>query len=175
MQVATCGVVGDAWWCTRKRYYCCGEDGKMGVQLRNPMPYFKTEKEAFSFFEAIPAGWHAMTDVLSNYIKQFRLVFTKEGAKSLGGFGAIGNLFPSTWNWQIFWNMTAFLSVILAFMNILPIPILDGGYALFLLYEIIARRKPSDKFMEISLNIGMFLLFALLIYANGNDILRLFR
>ena len=151
------------------------EDGKMGVQLRNPMPYFKTEKEAFSFFEAIPAGWHMMTDVLSNYIKQFRLVFTKEGAKSLGGFGAIGNLFPATWNWQIFWNMTAFLSVILAFMNILPIPILDGGYVLFLLYEIIARRKPSDKFMEISLNIGMFLLFALLIYANGNDILRLFR
>ena len=116
-----------------------------------------------------------MTDVLSNYIKQFRLVFTKEGAKSLGGFGAIGNLFPATWNWQIFWNMTAFLSVILAFMNILPIPILDGGYVLFLLYEIIARRKPSDKFMEISLNIGMFLLFALLLYANGNDILRLFR
>ena len=154
---------------------CKSQRVALGVQLRNPMPYFKTEKEAFGFFEAIPAGWNMMTDVLSNYIKQFRLVFTKEGAKSLGGFGAIGNLFPATWNWQIFWNMTAFLSVILAFMNILPIPILDGGYVLFLLYEIIARRKPSDKFMEISLNIGMFLLFALLIFANGNDILRLFR
>ena len=152
-----------------------GEDGKMGVQLRNPMPYFQTEKKDFSAFAAIPAGWNMMTDVLSSYIKQFRLVFTKEGAKSLGGFGAIGNLFPATWDWQIFWNMTAFLSVILAFMNILPIPILDGGYVLFLLYEMILRRKPSDKFMEISLNIGMFLLFALLIFANGNDILRLFR
>lgn len=151
------------------------EDGKMGVQVRNPMPYFKTEKQTFGFFAAIPAGWTMMTDVLTSYIKQFRLVFTKEGAKSLGGFGAIGNLFPAAWNWQIFWNMTAFLSVILAFMNILPIPILDGGYVLFILYEIITRRKPSDKFMEISLNIGMFLLFALLIFANGNDILRLFR
>lgn len=151
------------------------EEGKLGVTVRNPTDYFKTEREAFGFFASIPAGWNMMAETLGSYVKQFRLVFTKEGAKSLGGFGAIGNLFPAVWNWQIFWNMTAFLSVILAFMNILPIPILDGGYVLFLLYEMITRRKPSDRFMEISLNIGMFLLFALLLFANGNDVLRLFR
>ncbi|MBR5241053.1 MAG: site-2 protease family protein, partial [Muribaculaceae bacterium] len=92
----------------------------------------------------------------------------------IGGFGTIGSIFPATWNWEGFWNMTAFLSVILAFMNILPIPALDGGHVLFLLYEVIVRRKPSIKFMEYAQTVGMFLLFALLIYANANDIIRLF-
>ncbi len=151
------------------------ENGKIGVQLRNPMPYFKTVREQYGFFAAFPAGWNLGIETLSSYVKQFRLVFTKAGAKSLGGFAAIGNLFPATWDWQIFWNMTAFLSIILAFMNILPIPVLDGGYVLFLLYEIITRRKPSDRFMEIALNIGMFLLLALLIFANGNDVVRFFK
>lgn len=151
-----------------------GTDSKLGVYLRSDLSaYFKYEHTQYGFFAAIPAGWEMMCDVLGSYVKQFRLVFTKEGAKSLGGFGAIGNLFPAMWDWAIFWNMTAFLSVILAFMNILPIPILDGGYVLFLLYEIIFRRKPSDKFMEISLNIGFVLLLALLIYANGNDLYKL--
>ncbi len=151
------------------------ENGKIGVQLRNPMPYFKTVREQYGFFAAFPAGWNLGIETLGSYVKQFRLVFTKAGAKSLGGFAAIGNLFPATWDWQIFWNMTAFLSIILAFMNILPIPVLDGGYVLFLLYEIITRRKPSDRFMEIALNIGMFLLLALLIFANGNDVIRFFK
>src|SRR5574344_647154 len=150
-------------------------NGKMGVQLKDPLKFFKTERQEFGFFTSIPAGCKTGVETLSSYIKQFRLVFTKAGAQSLGGFGAIGNLFPATWDWSIFWNMTAFLSVILAFMNILPIPILDGGYVLFILYEMITGRKPSDKFMEISLNIGMFLLLALLVYANGNDIIRLFK
>ncbi len=150
-----------------------GADGKIGVQLR--MPTFKTERTEYGFFAAIPAGWNQMVDVLSSYVKQFRLVFTKEGAKSLGGFGAIGSLFPATWDWQAFWSMSAFLSVILAFMNILPIPVLDGGYVIFLLYEMITRRKPSDRVMEILLNIGFFLLLALLIFANANDIFRLFK
>lgn len=151
------------------------EEGKIGVSIKNPIVYFKTIKREYNLLQSIPAGWNMMTDVLSSYVKQFRLVFTKEGAKSLGGFAAIGNLFPSAWNWQIFWNMTAFLSVILAFMNILPIPVLDGGYVLFLLYEMIFRRKPSEKFMQIALNIGMLLLFALLIFANGNDVVRMFK
>lgn len=151
------------------------ENGKIGVSIKNPIDYFKTIKKEYNLLQSIPAGWNMMTDVLSSYIKQFRLVFTKEGAKSLGGFAAIGNLFPSDWNWQIFWNMTAFLSVILAFMNILPIPVLDGGYVLFILYEIIFRRKPSEKFMHVALNIGMLLLFALLILANGNDVIRMFK
>jgi regulator of sigma E protease len=103
-----------------------------------------------------------------------KYVFTKEGASSLGGFGAIGNLFPAEWNWHAFWMTTAFLSIILAFMNILPIPALDGGHVMFLLYEVITRRKPSDKFMEYAQIAGMILLFGLLLYANGNDIFRFF-
>lgn len=150
-------------------------DGIIGVLVRNPSAYFVTERQNYGFFASIPAGWSMGVETLDSYIRQFRIVFTKAGAQSLGGFGAIGNLFPATWDWSIFWNMTAFLSIILAFMNILPIPILDGGYVLFILYEMITRRKPSDKFMETALNIGMFLLLALLIYANGNDILRLFK
>ena len=101
-------------------------------------------------------------------------MFTKEGANSLGGFGTIGSIFPSIWNWEAFWEMTAFLSIILAFMNILPIPALDGGHVLFLLYEVIARRKPNEKFMEYAQITGMVLLFALLLYANLNDVIRFF-
>ena len=103
-----------------------------------------------------------------------KYVFTKEGAKNLGGFGAIGNIFPESWNWEQFWSITAFLSVILAFMNILPIPALDGGHVLFLLYEIITRRQPSEKFLAYAQMAGMAFLFALLLFANGNDIYRFF-
>lgn len=102
------------------------------------------------------------------------LVFTKEGAQSLGGFATLGDLFPTRWNWEAFWQITAFLSIILAFMNIIPIPALDGGYILFLLVEIITRRKPSDRFLEIANTIGFFFLLALLFYANGNDLYRIF-
>ena len=111
-------------------------------------------------------------NTLKGYVNDMKYVFTKEGAKSVGGFGTIGSIFPKVWDWHRFWEMTAFLSIILAFMNILPIPALDGGHVLFLLYEIIARRKPSDKFMEYAQMVGMFLLFALLIWANFNDIMR---
>jgi len=111
---------------------------------------------------------------LKGYVSDMKYVFSKEGAQSLGGFGTIGSIFPPTWDWQAFWSMTAFLSIILAFMNILPIPALDGGHVLFLIYEIVTRRKPSDKFMEYAQVVGMILLFGLLIWANFNDILRLF-
>ena len=109
-----------------------------------------------------------------NYVKQLKLVFTPEGAQSLGGFGTIGSIFPPKWNWVDFWNITAFISVILAVMNVLPIPALDGGHVLFLLYEIITRRQPSIKFLERAQYVGMFLLFALLLFANGNDVYRFF-
>ena len=102
----------------------------------------------------------------------FKLIFTKEGAESLGSFGAIGSLFPDTWNWYSFWNITAFLSIILAVMNILPIPALDGGHVLFLIYEMIFRRKPSDKFLERAQTVGMIFLMLLMVYAFGNDIYR---
>ena len=123
----------------------------------------------------MPRGVEMGTDKLTGYAKSMKMVFTKEGAESIGGFGAIGSIFPSSWDWIAFWNITAFLSVALAFMNILPIPALDGGHVMFLLYEVIFRRKPSEKFMERAQIVGMIILFGLLIYANGMDIVRLFK
>ena len=133
---------------------------------------YKETTRQFGFFESFPAGVQLGVNTLKGYVNDMKYVFTKEGAKSVGGFGTIGSIFPKVWDWHRFWEMTAFLSIILAFMNILPIPALDGGHVLFLLYEIIARRKPSDKFMEYAQMAGMFLLFALLIWANFNDIMR---
>ena len=126
----------------------------------------------YGFWESFPAGTAYGVNVLKGYVDDLKYVFTKEGVNSLGGFGTIGSIFPATWNWYRFWEMTAFLSIILAFMNILPIPALDGGHVLFLLYEIIARRKPSDKFMERAQLIGMIILFGLMIWANFNDVIR---
>ena len=151
-----------------------GDQGKIGVGAKNPLAYFELEHTDYNFWQAIPAGIRYGWDILAMYVKQFRLVFTKEGAQSLGGFGAIGSMFPSVWSWYLFWHMTAFLSIILAFMNFLPIPALDGGYILFLLVEMITRRKPSDKFLEKANEVGFWLLIALLVLANGNDILRFF-
>jgi len=126
----------------------------------------------YGFLESIPAGigygWHK----LAGYVSDMKYVFTSEGAKSIGGFGAIGSLFPDTWDWHRFWEMTAFLSIILAFMNILPIPALDGGHVLFLLYEMITRRKPSEKFMIRAEYVGFGILILLMVVANLNDILR---
>lgn len=147
-------------------------NGKIGVALVSPDKYFKTEKIEYGFFEAIPAGISLGWETLVSYVKQLKHVFSKEGASQLGGFGAIGKMFPKVWDWQIFWSMTALLSVILAFMNFLPIPALDGGHVLFLLYEMITGKKPSEKFLENAQTVGMLLLFALLIYANGNDIFK---
>ena len=133
---------------------------------------YKVTTKEYGFFEAFPAGIALGVNTLKGYVNDMKYVFTKEGAKNVGGFGTIGSIFPKVWDWHRFWEMTAFLSIILAFMNILPIPALDGGHVLFLLYEIIARRKPSDKFMERAQMAGMILLFALLIYANFNDVIR---
>lgn len=129
-------------------------------------------KKEYGFFASFPAGIALGVNTLKGYVSQMKYLFSKEGAKQLGGFGTIGSIFPATWDWHQFWYMTAFLSIILAFMNILPIPALDGGHVLFLIYEIVARRKPSDKFMERAQMVGMCLLFALLLWANFNDILR---
>ena len=151
-----------------------GDQGAMGVFVKTKYQFFETEHQDYTFWQSIPAGIKYGWDILVVYVKQFRLVFTKEGAQSVGGFGAIGNMFPSVWNWFAFWHMTAFLSIILAFMNFLPIPALDGGYILFLLVEMITRRKPSDKFLEKANEVGFWLLIALLILANGNDIIKFF-
>lgn len=151
-----------------------GDQCKLGVYPRMAWQFYSYQHTDYTLWQAIPAGIRYGWDMLKMYVKQFRLVFTKEGAQSLGGFGAMSNMFPNTWDWFSFWHMTAFLSLILAFMNFLPIPALDGGYILFLLWEIITRRKPSDKFLEVANNIGFWLLMALLIFANGNDVLKLF-
>lgn len=148
--------------------------GKLGVQVMLPQDLYPTVTRSYGFFESFPAGVMLGINTLKGYINDMKYVFTKEGASNLGGFGTIGSLFPSVWNWRVFWLQTAFLSIILAFMNILPIPALDGGHVMFLVYEVITRRKPSDKFLEYAQMAGMFLLFALLIYANGNDIFRFF-
>ena len=137
-----------------------------------PVQLYKPTTFKYGFFESIPAGigygWHK----LAGYVSDMQYVFTSEGAKSLGGFGAIGSLFPEVWDWHRFWEMTAFLSIILAFMNILPIPALDGGHVLFLLYEMITGRKPSEKFMIRAEYVGFGILVLLMVVANLNDILR---
>jgi regulator of sigma E protease len=136
---------------------------------------FKTVK--YGFFQSIPAGINKGFKTIADYLKQFKLIFSKDtkAYESLGGFITIGSIFPGVWDWQSFWNLTAFLSIILAVMNILPIPALDGGHVIFLLFEVITGRKPSDKFLEYAQIAGMILLFSLLLFANGNDILKLIR
>ena len=128
----------------------------------------------YSFFQSFPKGWEIGTTTLTNYVSSMKHVFSQEGAESLGGFGAIGNMFPERWNWLSFWEITAFLSVALAFMNIIPIPGLDGGHVMFLLYEIITRRQAPEKVLIVAQYIGMAFLLLLLLYANGNDIFRAF-
>jgi regulator of sigma E protease len=138
---------------------------------------FQLKTIKYGFLQSIPAGIAKGFKTIGDYLKQFRLIFSRhtKAYESLGGFITIGSIFPGVWDWQSFWNLTALLSIILAVMNILPIPALDGGHVMFLLFEVITGRKPSDKFLEYAQITGMIILFALLIFANGNDILRLLR
>lgn len=149
-----------------------GEPMRLVLGYMPQQPQYKVTHIDYGFFESFPAGVKYGCKVLSGYVGDMKYLFSAEGAKSLGGFGAIGSLFPSQWNWHSFWLMTAFLSIILAFMNILPIPALDGGHVLFLLYEMIARRKPSENFMIYAEYIGIGVLLLLMVMANLNDILR---
>lgn len=150
------------------------ENVKFGFYNHPVMLDYKVTHISYGFFQSFPAGVKYGWNVLSGYVGDMKYVFTKEGAKSLGGFGALGSLFPSMWDWHAFWMMTAFLSIILAFMNILPIPALDGGHVFFLLYEMITGRKPGDKFMERAEYVGFGILLLLLVVANLNDVLRFF-
>jgi regulator of sigma E protease len=152
--------------------------GLLGVQLEQDLSKifeFKTIK--YGFFESIPAGFSRGLNTISDYLKQFKLIFSPKtkAYESLGGFIAIGNIFPGMWDWFSFWNMTAFLSIILGVMNLLPIPALDGGHVMFLLFEMITGRKPGDKFLEYAQITGMVLLLSLVLYANGNDLFKLFK
>lgn len=146
--------------------------GVLGIGPVSLTTICELKHDNIGFFASFPAGVNLAKETLQGYIAQFRFVFTKEGLSNLSGFGGIGSMFPATWDWQAFWFMTAFLSIILAVMNILPIPMLDGGHVMFLLYEMITRRKPNEKFQEYAQIAGMVFIFALLIYANGNDIFK---
>ncbi len=148
------------------------EGAKLGFQLKLITDVYPTVTEHYSLLKSVPKGWEIGIATLSNYVGSMKYVFTKDGAKSIGGFGAIGDMFPERWSWYSFWQITAFLSVALAFMNILPIPALDGGHVLFLLWEIVTRRKPNEKVMEYAQVAGMCILLLLLVYANGNDLMR---
>ena len=150
--------------------------GLIGVYSKPPSDFLDFKEKSYTLFTAVPAGVVKAFEGVGNYIKSIKLLFSQEKAyESVGGFIAIGSIFPSTWDWQAFWHLTAFLSIMLAVLNVLPIPALDGGHVMFLLYEIIFRRKPSDKFIEYAQVVGMVILFGLLIFANGNDIMKLFR
>ena len=150
------------------------DEGKIGVMLKTDI--FQPRTREFTFLEAIPAGVKLAGESIADYWQQLKLIFQPKTKmyEELGGFIAIGKIFPSEWDWLRFWSMTAMLSIMLAVLNILPIPGLDGGHALFTLWEIVTGRKPSDKFLEIMQYVGFIILMALVIYANGNDIYRLF-
>ena len=145
----------------------------MGTIMTNLATYYTPVTIHYGFFESFPAGVRYGVNVLAGYVGDMKYVFTADGAKSLGGFVALGSLFPATWDWHVFWLMTAFFSIILAFMNILPIPALDGGHVLFLCYEMITGRKPSETFLIRAEYVGFSILILLLLLANLNDILRL--
>jgi regulator of sigma E protease len=155
------------------------EAGLLGCSLTrsDTASVFEWKTMRYGFFESVPAGIIKGFSTIKDYLKQFKLIFSKDtkAYESLGGFITIGSIFPGVWDWQSFWNLTAWLSIILAVMNMLPIPALDGGHVMFLLYEVVSGRKPSDKFLEYAQIAGMIILFSLLIFANGNDIIRLFK
>ena len=146
-------------------------EGVMGVQLRPFSALYEFEKEQYNAISVIPAALTKTGVEITNYLKQFKLI--KQSPESVGGFISIGNIFPSVWDWQRFWSLTAFLSIMLAVLNLLPIPALDGGHVVFLLYEVLTGRQPNEKVMEYAQTVGIILLLGLVIYANGNDIFKL--
>ncbi len=150
-----------------------GEDKTIGVVSTVTDPdYIKIQNRTYSFSESITGGISKGYWEVKDYLAQFQYIFTKKGASQIGGFAAIGNMFPAQWDWQAFWYLTAFLSIMLAVLNLLPIPALDGGHVMFLLYEMVSGRKPGDKFMEYAQMVGFFILIALVLFANGNDIFK---
>ena len=146
--------------------------GKIGVRLRSPYTIFPTSRIQYGFVESFPAGFNQFVETISNYVGNLKHIFTKEGAKSLGGLGSMAQLFPNTFSWERFWSISAFFSVILAVMNLLPIPALDGGHILFILIEMLTGKKPNDEVMGYIQMSGMIFLLLLMLYANGNDIYR---
>lgn len=153
------------------------EDGILGIAPNADLAkYYDLEVKKYGFLQSFPLGMDKAYNTFESYVKQMKLIFSPsvKGYESLGGFITIGSIFSTSWDWQHFWNITAFLSIVLAFMNILPIPALDGGHVMFVLWEMVTRRKPSERFLEVAQYAGMIILLSLLLFANGNDIFRLF-
>ena len=146
----------------------------MGVVVSSKDLIDAVKTDSYSFVASLTAGGKLGYETLKAYVSQMRFLFSKEGLSNLGGFGTMGSMFSPVWDWHYFWIMTAFLSIALGFLNLVPIPMLDGGHIMFLLYEAITRRKPSDKFMEHAQIIGLLIVLGLIIIANGNDIIRAF-
>lgn len=153
------------------------ETGIIGVATQSPFDVLELRKNEYSFLQSIPAGIKKGANTITSYLKQLKLVFSPKtkAYESVGGFIAIGSIFPTYWDWQSFWELTALLSIILAIMNMLPIPALDGGHMVFIIYEMVSGRKPSDRFMEYTQILGMLFILALFIFANANDVIKLFR
>lgn len=158
----------------REQQVKLNNDGKLGIYSKKQTEIFEVKHTSYTVAEAIPAGISYGWEQMVQYVSSLKILFAKDGTKNLGGFLAIGSLFPQTWDWYAFWSLTALLGLILAFMNIIPIPGLDGGHIVITLYEMITRRKASEKALDIIQKIGMFLLLALLVIANGNDLIHLF-
>jgi len=148
------------------------KDTKIGLWPKDWDKVFAAKKINYGFFESIPAGFSFGAETLSNYVISLKFLFTKEGASQISGFGGIGSMFSPSWDWHSFWMLTAFLSMVLAFMNILPIPALDGGHVMFLIWEMVTGRPPRQKVLEYAQIVGMVILFGLILYANGNDLFK---
>jgi len=150
------------------------EDGIIGVFNKGLLDFFEAKTVEYGFFESFPAGISMGVERLTEYVRQFKIMFSKEGSRHVGSFVTIGSLFPKSWDWLRFWNLTAFLSIMLAFLNVLPIPALDGGHVMFVLYEMVTRRKPGDKFLEYAQVAGMIIILGLVVFSLQNDIRNLF-
>lgn len=152
-----------------------GSDGKLGIYAVSDMSrFFKVNHIDYTLLQAIPAGISYGWETLVTYVSSLKILFTKDGAKNLGGFITIATLFPDHWDWLAFWNLTALLAVVLAFMNIIPIPGLDGGHIVITLWEMITRKPVNEKALNVIQNIGMIILLLLLVIANGNDLIKVF-
>ncbi len=150
------------------------DEGTVGIlSTKTDEDYITYNDKTYTFSESVTGGFNQAYWEIKDYLSQFKYIFTKKGAQGIGGFAAIGKMFPSVWNWQAFWYLTAFLSIMLGVLNLLPIPALDGGHVMFLLYEMVSGRKPGDKFMEYAQMVGFFILIGLVLFANGNDLYKL--
>ena len=150
-------------------------NGKVGVYMKSPYDLYEMEHVSYSLLESFPHGIKTAVEKITGYVSDFKYVFTPEGVQSLGGFGTVASLFPETFDFYVFWSITAFLSVVLAFMNFLPIPALDGGHILFVLIEIITRKKVSQDVLMKAQMIGVALLLTLMLFVNLNDVARFFK